>query len=195
MTYHYIPSKKRHEHDNYPTPPEAIVPLFSKTTFHGNIYDPCIGEGYLARAMEQCKSCQPCINEIYGTDIRTTNWTNVSIDYLNSPDTIHDNIVTNPPYKLKEQFLEKALKTTRRKVAFLCHITFMESKKRIKFLQDHRLEQIIVITNRLPKMNWQTESWGSGERVAHAWFVWNQDRGIDHPPTQISFTNTKRLEL
>jgi hypothetical protein len=85
-----------------------------------------------------------------------------------------EGIVTNPPYKLVEQFVEHALDLCPR-VIMLLRLAFLESEKRCAILEDRGLARVLVFRKRLPMMHrlgWEGRKANSG--MAFAWFVWDR---------------------
>ena len=92
-----------------------------------------------------------------------------------------EGIVTNPPYKLVEQFVAHALELCPR-VIMLMRLAFYESERRCAILEDCGLQRILCFRKRLPMMHrngWQGRKANSG--MAFAWFVW--DRSHAGPTT------------
>jgi hypothetical protein len=90
-------------------------------------------------------------------------------------------IVTNPPYKLAEQFIEHALDLCPR-VIMLLRLQFLESERRRRILDVGTLARIHVFRNRLPMMHrhdWQGPKASSA--LPFAWYVW--DRNHNGPAT------------
>ena len=185
-TYHFRTNNpNREEFDNYPTPSEAVKPLLKHTTFEGEIFEPCIGEGFLADGLIKFGGL-----DVSGMDIRGTGRGKLG-DFLSDEYFDEcDNIVTNPPYKLSLDFLEKSLSITRKKVAFFCYLTFLESESRRPFLTNGLLSHVVVVSNRTPKM--KNGKWGSGERLPHAWYVW--DKNHDGSPPKLFIENQEYTE-
>lgn len=90
-------------------------------------------------------------------------------------------IVTNPPYKLADQFVEHALKLCPR-VIMLLRLAFLESVRRTPILDSGHLARVHVFKRRAPMMH--REGW-TGPKItsalAFAWFVW--DRSHSGPTT------------
>jgi hypothetical protein len=79
-----------------------------------------------------------------------------------------DCIVTNPPYKYKQQFLERAY-AHGKPFALLLPLTTFETAKRQALFKKHGLE-VILFDKRI---NFTTPSGqGSGSWFATAWFTW-----------------------
>ena len=83
-------------------------------------------------------------------------------------------IVTNPPYKLAEQFVEHALDLVPH-VDMLLRLAFLESERRRGILEGRGLARVHVFRNRLPMMH--RDGW-TGPRAtsatAYAWFAWDR---------------------
>jgi hypothetical protein len=83
-------------------------------------------------------------------------------------------IVTNPPYKLADQFVEHALKLCPR-VIMLLRLAFLESVRRTPILDSGHLARVHVFKRRAPMMH--REGW-TGPKItsalAFAWFVWDR---------------------
>ena len=98
---------------------------------------------------------------------------------LNPPIGI-EAIVTNPPFKLADQFVRHAIKLVPR-VYMLLRLAFLEGMERSDIL-DGPLARVWVFRNRLPRMH--REGW-TGPRasstIAFAWFVFERDREPTRP--------------
>ena len=89
-----------------------------------------------------------------------------------------DAIVTNPPFKLANKFVAKALSLAP-KVVMLLRLAFIEGVTRCDILDSGHLARVYVFRNRLPWMHRE----GRGiVQVAHntsamafAWFIWNRN--------------------
>jgi hypothetical protein len=84
-------------------------------------------------------------------------------------------ILTNPPYRHANRFVEHAL-TLCPRVIMLCRLAFLESECRSRILDTGMLAAVHVLKRRLPMMHRQ--GW-SGPRASNAipfaWFVWNRN--------------------
>ena len=90
-------------------------------------------------------------------------------------------IVTNPPFKLAEEFVGHALDLCPR-VIMLLRLAFLESERRRGILEDRGLARVHIFRNRLPMMH--RDSWAgpkASSAVAYGWFSWR--RGHQGPPT------------
>jgi hypothetical protein len=90
-------------------------------------------------------------------------------------------IITNPPFKLAEEFVAHALELAPL-VVMLLRLAFLESTRRTPILEGRGLARIHVFRRRLPMMHrdqWSGPKANSG--MAFAWFVW--DRAHTGPTT------------
>jgi hypothetical protein len=88
-------------------------------------------------------------------------------------------IVTNPPYRLGEQFVAHALELAPM-VVMLMRLAFLESERRCGILEGRGLARVHVFRKRLPMMHrdgWEGCRANSG--MAFAWFTW--ERGYTGP--------------
>jgi hypothetical protein len=88
-------------------------------------------------------------------------------------------IITNPPYKLADEFVAHALELCPR-VVMLLRLAFLESVRRTPILDSGHLVRVHLFKRRCPMMH--RDGW-TGPKItsamAFAWFVW--DRGHNGP--------------
>lgn len=98
-------------------------------------------------------------------------------DFLSYEDTnVECDIITNPPYKLAQEFVEKALDLVEdgRKVAMLLKLTFLEGIKRNKLFKENPPKKVWVFSKRIKcAKNGEFEKYPSSA-IAYAWFVWEK---------------------
>jgi hypothetical protein len=90
-------------------------------------------------------------------------------------------IVTNPPFRLAEEFVAHALELAPL-VIMLLRLAFLESERRCRILEGRGLARVHVFRKRLPMMHrdqWVGRKANSG--MAFAFFVW--DRNHKGPTT------------
>ena len=83
-------------------------------------------------------------------------------------------IVTNPPYKLAEEFVQHAMDLCPR-VVMLLRLAFLESERRRDILENRGLARVHVFRNRLPMMHrdqWQGPKASSA--TPFAWYCWDR---------------------
>lgn len=148
---------KRGSSNDYQTPPEALNPLLPYLSKEWIIWECAEGQGKLSSALRQKGF------EVIGTDI------NDGVDFLEKqPEQEWDCIITNPPYSLKQRFLERCYELGK-PFALLLPLTTFETAKR-QALFDKYGVQVIFFDKRI---NFITPSGkGSGNWFASAWFTW-----------------------
>ena len=62
-------------------------------------------------------------------------------------------VVTNPPFKIGDEFVSHALALGVPKVVMLLRLQFIESERRSAILDDGSLARLHVFSNRLPMMH------------------------------------------
>ena len=94
--------------------------------FDGKILEPSCGEGHISRVLEAAGY------DVVSRDLVDRGYGEVA-DFLAIDNLEWDgNIVTNPPYKYAQEFVEKALSIIPegKKVAMFLKLTFLEGKAR-----------------------------------------------------------------
>lgn len=169
-------SKNRDSMDNYPTPDIAVIELLKRETFPGLVWEPACGNGNIAKFFDNC----------IASDIRKNNVCGKSgIDFLYENLRVNC-IITNPPYKYAQKFVEHALECADLKVAMLLKLVFLESISRYELFQKTPLKTVYVFSKRLPIMK-ENENKKQSSMLAFAWFIWQH--GYDGKPT-IEWINT-----
>jgi len=169
-------SDTAHPNDFYTTPPSCVEDLLKRVEFKGNFLEPCSGTGRISKVLIE-KFGEENVTEIdkfdYGRDVVS------NVDFLDY-NRFHNNIITNPPYKLALEFVKHSLNIVDGKVAMLLRINFLETLKRGKFLKGSCLKTVLCYSNRV-KM-WKDDVYDTqGSAVFYAWFVF--DKNYNGEPT------------
>lgn len=168
------PVKLRGE-DLYETPPEAVRALLTLERLPPCIWEPAAGRGAIVNVLRSAG------HTVLGTDL---------VDYgakfgvfagrdflmeLCSPFGC-ECIVTNPPYKMADEFVRHAIKLVP-KVCMLLRLAYLEGIERSDLI-DGALARVWVFRNRLPRMH--REGWTGPKAtstIAFAWFVFEAHDG------------------
>ena len=96
------------------------------------------------------------------------------VDFLNEKAPRAPNIVTNPPFKLLEPFIRRALVAHHTgKVAMLGRLAVLEGIKRKTLFESTPIARVHVFSRRLAIGRRGTDfGKGGGGMIAFAWFVW-----------------------
>ncbi len=173
---------ERDPHDFYPTPPEVTRALLNVEEFDGVVWEPACGDGAMSSVLKDADY------DVLSSDLIDRGYGDLE-DFLESRRG-SDNIVTNPPFKLSEEFISKALACSRRKVAMFLPLDFLEGQDRNELLRRSPLKTVYVFANRVTFYRTGTERRGHG-RVAFAWYVW--EHGYKGKP-QIQWVSTADAE-
>jgi hypothetical protein len=149
------PPMKQGNSDDFQTPPIALNPLLPYLKKEWLIWECAEGRGNLTKALKQKGF------NVIGTDILQ------GYDFLNWFPEKFDCIITNPPYSLKQKFIERCYKLNK-PFALLLPLTALETLKRQSLFKKWGLELILFDK----RINFETPSGkGSGSWFASAWFT------------------------
>ena len=173
-------TSKREENDFYATDPQTLK-LFLHEFLKDNslddesILEPACGEGHISKTIKEIlPNC-----EILSTDLIDRGYGQGGIDFLT-----HDYgrsfgvVITNPPFSLAKEFIEKGLEVSARYVIMLCKIQLLEGAKRKNMFLSTPLKYIYVHTTR--QATWKGgkpldpkgRKWST--TMCLAWFVWDK---------------------
>ena len=162
--------EERQPEDLYVTDPKAVEMLLTVEGFDRRIWEPCVGLGHISGVLEK-----------HGYEVRKTDIIdrigNERLDFLSCAEEWEGDIITNPPYKYAQRFVEKALGCVGvgRKVAMLLKLTFLEGQERRMLFERTPPRRIWVFSKRVScAKNGDFERYGNGA-VAYAWFVWERN--------------------
>lgn len=156
---------ERQTDDYYATEPIAVEHLMQLECFAPDIWEPACGEGHISRVLQQHGY------RVRSSDIVDRGFGEVG-DFLRSTEPWNGDIVTNPPYKYAQEFVEHALALIPdgHKVAMFLKLQFLEGKQRRRMYQITPPQRVYVSSSRLRcGMNGHFEGTSA---VAYAWFVW-----------------------
>lgn len=176
-------NRERVEGDYYATPPEATKVLLESFGLNNcfTFYEPACGEGHISKEIERYFSN---LGYGIGTGIKLTSSDLVSrgygcggVDFLKLDEEFkYDCVITNPPFKLAQEFIEKALKLSNKYVIMFAKIQLLEGVARRKLFDKFPPKYIYVFTNRINPLRNGSPVDENGKRWAStmcfAWFVW-----------------------
>jgi hypothetical protein len=163
--------------DDFPTPPWATralvehvivskAPLASMTCL-----EPACGRGHMAVALADY------FKDITSYDVFDYGFGRVA-DFLKTkyPDQSFDWVITNPPFKLGEEFIIRSMKIARRGVAMLSRTVFIESVGRYERLfRSTPPSRVAQFTERVPMVKGRIDKRAS-TATGYAWLVWEKAR-------------------
>ena len=162
----------RPENDFYPTPPAGTLGLLKVESFVGNVWEPACGDGSMSKVLESAGY------KVISTDLEPRGYGSQG-DFFFYGSLLAPNIVTNPPFRLAQEFADRALALGCDKLALLCKLVFLEGKERGAWFPTTPLKHVYVFSERLT-MPRNGEPQTGGGMIAFAWFVW--ERGYSGKP-------------
>jgi hypothetical protein len=158
--------------DGYWTCPEAVRALTVIERLPKSIADPCCGSGAILNVLEEAGHI------VHGADLIDYGWRGTVIrDYLDEPVIMGDaGIVTNPPFRLAEEFIRKAFADGCRYHAWLLRTNFLESAGRLMLWRQYPPSRIWISSCRLPMMH--RHGWDgprASSNVSYMWAVFDTD--------------------
>lgn len=156
--------------DFYETPACATAALLRVEAITGPIWEPCCGRGAIAKVLRANGF------DVWATELREEAYADTArVDFLMERQTWIGSIVTNPPFKLADQFVRHALLLCPQ-VYMLLRLAFLESERRSDILDSGWLKRVYVFRNRLPMMH--RDGW-TGPRasssIPFAWFCFDRE--------------------
>ena len=145
------------------TPPYALLPLLPYLPTHWTLWEPARGEGYLEAALKDkdFSVVSSCI--LAGQDF---------FEY--TPDG-WDVLVTNPPFSIKYDWLERCYELGK-PFALLLPVETLGTQSGQYQFAEHGIEIILIdkrINFKMPEKGWE----GSGSQFPTAWFTWGLNIG------------------
>jgi len=190
-TSHAVMAQRIEAHDSlddFPTQPWATRALVEHIIMKGKegyasddlkrqlVWEPACNRGHMAEPLHEYFGC------VMATDIHDYGYERHerTIDFLfpgNVPAVHVDWIITNPPFRLAEQFILKALEIAQEGVAVIVRTSFLESVGRYANLFSGNPPSIIAqFTERVPMVKGRLTATGS-TATAYCWLVWTKGSG------------------
>lgn len=185
------PTEKRVENDYYATDPLAVEMLLERYSFVGKrLLEPCVGSGNIAEAVSKYyNKDKKTEKQIDGIDIVDRGYKGTIVqDFLTyEPSSLYDGVITNPPYSLAKEFVEKSMEVVKKngQVAMFLKIQFLESEKREDLFIKYPPKYVYVFRNRMATWkNGLARNPETGRKwsttMTHAWFIW--EKGSNSEP-------------
>lgn len=158
--------------DFFPTPPWATRALCEEMAFDyadeppKGVWEPACGMGHMARPLAEY------FETVHASDVHDYGFGEVDDFLFPGTERKADWIITNPPFKLAEQFAATAIKRADVGVALLVRTTFLEGVGRWERLFNvHKPGYVFQFSERVPMHKGRLLKDGS-TATAYAWIVW-----------------------
>lgn len=179
-------TRERVDNDFYATPLNAIESILNEVKLDGSILEPAAGQGHISKVLREYYPYSEIVStdliqreERFGIPIQG------DVDFLTYEfNRKFDNIITNPPFNLAQEFIERALKLSNDKVVMFAKIQLLEGSKRRTMFDNTPLKYVYVFTKRVnplrngEELDEKGKPWAS--TMCFAWFVW--EHGYEGEP-------------
>lgn len=180
----------RIEFDFYATPSYTIedlltiYPLLIPKKY--SIWEPACGLGHLSIPLKEKGF------DVFSSDIHDHGYQDIDelFDFLKPIDTSqllqlqeyqkqhsHTAIVTNPPYKQAQQFVERSIELLKKDGDIVCmflKVLFLESQKRRILFDKYPPKYVAVYSKRVSCANNGDFSKQQSSAIAYAWYIWEK---------------------
>lgn len=182
--------------DDFPTQPwgvRALVEYVLTPAFLplGSVWEPACNRGFMARALAEY------FKRVITSDVCDYGWSGQQrVEDFLFPTTVAGEpvewIITNPPFRLAEDFIAKALKIARVGCAMLVRTSFLEGVGRYERLYSANPPTMTAqFVERLPMVKGRVDPKAS-TATSYIWLVWAH--GVERKPLQFIPPCRARLE-
>jgi hypothetical protein len=185
--------------DDFPTPcwaTRALIEQFIKPRWglsHANVWEPCCNRGFMARPLMEYFGS----DTVFCTDIFDYGWKGMHAreDFLfpgaHPPMQVHWTIA-NPPFRLAEEFIKRAVNISEVGCAMLVRTSFLEGVGRFEGLYRNMPPTIVAqFVERLPMVKGRCDPKAS-TATSYAWLIWA--RNAEREPMRWVEPCRKKLE-
>ena len=180
--------------DDFPTPPWATRALCERLHSTPPIWpltcrEPAANRGHMVRPLREFFAT------VDASDIHDYGAGFPQADYLFGPDPEPvDWTITNPPFRLAEQFIDRALRTSLAGVAVIVRSAFLEGCGRYENLFSIRPPQLVLqFAERAPMVKGRLDQ-KAASATAYSWLVWDSRRSNNRTEFDWIAPCRKRLE-
>lgn len=196
---HAVMAQRAEPHDSldfFPTPPWATRALCEWLEREAgpldslSCWEPAAGAGDMARPLREYFA------GVFASDVYDRDGIDAVEDFLFPEPRWNgwDWIITNPPFRLGQQFAETAIRRARSGVAVLVRTAFLESAARFDGLFGPLPpSDILQFVERVPMFKGHLDANGS-TATAYCWLVWRQDAPLASTRFRWIAPCRKRLE-
>lgn len=162
--------EERQEDDFYATDPKALDILLCEggVVLKSPVLEPACGNGILSDKLKEYGY------DVISRDLIDRGYGETGIDFLTDNRKHNGTILTNPPYKYAQQFVEHALDIIEDgdDVYMFLKLQFLEGKARRQLFDTRQLKEVFVSSSRLICAKNADFDSVSSSAVAYAWFHW-----------------------
>lgn len=159
--------------DDFPTPPWAVRSFcrWLQPDPAWKVWEPAANRGYMAGALAEF------FDQVEGSDVHDYGAGFPLYDFLMFGEPLHrpDWIITNPPFRLAEEFVDRALGIASDGVAIIVRSVWSEGSGRFeRIFRDRPPAWILQHVHRVPMVRGRYDPEAS-TATSYSWFVWRQE--------------------
>lgn len=179
--------------EDFPTPPWATRALCEQLIDRGfplhlqDVREPAANRGHMVKPLREA------FGHVAASDVEDYGFGFRQVDYLFGPDQHFDRTdwtITNPPFRLAEQFIARALRLSRIGVAMLVRSAYLESEGRERLFTDTPPSYVLQFAERVVMLKGRLVRAGAPDpanidpatgkprkastATAYTWLVWIQ---------------------
>lgn len=162
-------SDDREKDDFYRTPSHATEALLRVETFPASVWEPACGDGAISRVLAAAG------HTVTSTDLVDRGYGVPRRDFLMEHQVLAACVITNPPFKLADEFVLHAIRLGISRIAILQRLAWMEGLSRHTALwSKHPPARVWVFAKRVTM--WRGDdpnARDTGGAIPFAWFVWD----------------------
>jgi hypothetical protein len=167
--------------DDFPTPPWATRGLIEHILDKSELaaltcLEPACGAGHMAKVLKEY------FREVKSADAYDYGYGPVR-DFLTYPYETNacDWMITNPPFRLAEEFVLRAFRVARKGVAILARTVFLESSGRYEAIfRDNPPTKFAQFVERVPMVKGRLDKKAT-TATGYAWLVWEKEASAAPP--------------
>lgn len=175
------PNAEREKNDFYATNPKALeiaLPFLKQLGLSKTVWECACGKGHLSDVLKNHGY------KVISTDLVDRGY-GQCLNFLtvNGSNMFDCDILTNPPFKYAENFVEKGMDIIKdgRKVCLFLKIQFLESKKRYELFKKYPLKTVLVYSERQQCAKDADFEKYTATTQCYCWFVF--EKGYKGKPT------------
>ena len=166
---HNMSAQERAQDDFYATNPIAAEWLLKIEDLNKRIWEPACGAGHLSKVFLRHG------HQVLSTDLVDRGFDQGGVNFFDVHDPYYGDIVTNPPYKYAQEFIEHALELVPEgnKVCMFLKLQFLEGKQRKAMFENTPPHRVWVSSSRIGCYT-NGEFKKTSSMLALAWYVWEK---------------------
>ena len=167
----------RPEDDFFETPKVATCTMLNNVNIPRDVilWEPACGHGAISKILEKMYP-----NQVLSTELNTDRYGVGGVDFLKDGANFKPQgrfwVITNPPFKLANEFVRKAFEYGAERIIFLLRFNYLESGKvREDILNNGHLLRVLLMKERLQMYPYGWTGKKGSATQNHAWFIWDKN--------------------